>query len=328
MNLSEAYQALNLSENATEEEVKKAFKRQAAKLHPDVNKASDAEVQFKRINEAYQTISDKDNQGDLHWQGGGLNDIFSHFNNMGGFRRSHQQIETVDVQTTISFPESVLGTKKDIKFTRKVKCSSCNGAGETPLPNGCKKCNGKGKITKQQNNMIFIQDCDQCRGKIKKAPCKPCQSQGTAEAEVSLQVAIPGGIINGNILNLQRMGNFVGAFGLMDQFTDAHLHISVVPEAGLTLEGQDVVSTLELSLEEALTGCIKEVKTIINSQNITVPPLSKHKEEIIINNMGVNTMGNQRVILDVKYPADISQLLIALNEISNAVPNDSSSEVN
>jgi molecular chaperone DnaJ len=332
MNLNQAYQLLNLSTTASDEEVKKAFKKAAAKLHPDVNKAPDAEKKFKEINEAYQIIQEKDNVGKSHPFGNvgiNLQDIFSHMG-VNPFDRSNlRDTDIINLNTTISFAESILGVKKEIKYTRQVKCQPCNGNGEINLSNGCKKCNGKGKIIQQQNNMILVQDCDQCRGRTKKSSCKTCNAEGTIEAEANIQVAIPGGVIDGNILNLSAMGNYQGNFGAMEQYTDTHLYIEVIPEPNLSLQGLDVITTLDLTLAEALAGCKKQVATIKGDLEVSVPSRSRHKEEIIIPSLGVNGKGNERVILEVKYPDDLDPLLSLLimninaaNKTSNVAANE------
>lgn len=162
-----------------------------------------------------------------------------------------------------------------------------------------------------------MQTCSKCHGRTQKTICNSCGGKGMSEAEASVQVSIPGGIINGNILNLRGMGNYSGSFGPMDQYTDAHLHINVTPELELSLEKNDVIFTLELSLYEALVGCKKIAKTILGYQDIEVPPMSRNKDEVIISHLGVNKTGNQRVILDVKYPDDVSKLLETLNDFLN-----------
>jgi molecular chaperone DnaJ len=302
MNLKEAYATLELSEGASEAEAKKKFRELSKKFHPDVNKEADAEAKFKKINEAYQRIQ-KGEDDPVPMQSGGWG---SHVR-----RQQVIELENVEVNITISFKESVLGTKKDLKYQRQAKCQNCGGQGAVKLNNGCKKCGGKGQTVVRQGNMIAVTTCDQCYGRANLEECKPCSGQGLVHTDVSVNVSIPAGILNGTTLRLQGMGNFAGAMfmGLGDQYTDAFLHVAVTPEPGLSIEGQSVISHLTISLLDALRGCERSVKTIHGQKTAKIKPGTRNKEEVIIPHCGVGGIGDQRVILDVQYPKDTEKLI-------------------
>ena len=223
MKLSEAYKELEISEKSTPEEAKKAFKKLAAKFHPDVNKDPSSESRFKKINEAYQCVQDgRSNEREMQ----------------SGWNPFHRQqvieLENINLYLNIDFKESVLGCKKEIKYSRQAKCQSCNGDGEIKLNNGCKKCNGTGQTTLKQGGMIFMTTCHECAGRSNTESCKNCNASGSTNNDLTMQVSIPAGIINGNVLRLQGMGNYAGSvMGVMDQYTDAHCHIKVEPIPGL-----------------------------------------------------------------------------------------------
>ena len=319
MNLQEAYSILELSQGASQDEAKKKYRELTKKYHPDINKEPGAEDKFKKINEAYGCI-----------QSGKGTDIeepvftrnpFSGFgfNPFGNQRQRNYQPRHIQINETISFKESVFGCKKNISFNRKIKCPDCNGEGEQKLNNGCDKCHGIGTVTMRQGNMIFAMTCDKCGGMIKSQPCDKCNSTGAINSEASVEVNVPGGIRNGNILRLSGMGDFVGNFMSSEQHTDAHLLISVTPHPLLKLIDNDVVSTLTISLLESLTGCSKSIETLNGVQEIEIKPKSRNKEEVIIPKLGVNRIGSQRVIFDVQYPDDVSHLaefLSIKNEIT------------
>lgn len=296
MKSKEARQILEVSETSTKEEIKKQYKSLVKIWHPDINKDPEAEAKFKKINEAYDHLSSDKPEQDDFWG-----------NPFG--RQNIVQIENIDLYTTISFKESVQGCKRDLKFNRKCKCKNCHGQGQIAKNNGCAKCKGRGTIISQQGNMIMTRTCDKCYGRSSTESCKTCNADGFLESEVSINVSIPGGIFNQNVLRLGGMGHFIGYFGPLEQNTDAHLHITVTPEEGLSLEGLHVISNLELSLLDAIKGSKKTIKTINGDKEIEVKPMSRNKDEIIIPNLGVNSVGNQRVILDVRYPEDINKLL-------------------
>lgn len=310
MNFKEACSILEIPLGTSPEELKKKYRELTKKYHPDINKEAGAEDKFKKINEAYQVVStgkSTDRENVIHRQSG-----FNPFNPFDHFNRqqSHQRIVShIELHTTISFKDSVLGCQHELKFNRQTKCGDCDGQGEKILHNGCLKCNGMGTITGQRGNIIFQQTCDQCRGNHQTEPCTKCSMTGILDVESSVSVNIPGGIANNSILRLGGMGNYAGNMLGMDQYTDAHLHLHVTPDTDLSLQGTDVVSNLEISLLEALRGTTKNVKTILGESTIDIKPMSRNKDEVIISRMGVGRVGNQRVILDVKYPDDVNKLI-------------------
>lgn len=306
MNLKEAYSILEIPQTATPDEAKKKYRELTKKYHPDVNKEAGAEEKFKKINEAYQVVSSgkSTDREEMHWNNAAQNPFT-------GF--SQPMVDNISIHTTVSFKESVQGCKKEIKYNRKTKCKDCNGQGQTTLNNGCDKCGGRGQVTGRQGNMIFVQTCDKCYGRSQTLPCSACNMKGSVEAEASVNVTIPGGITDHNILRIAGMGHFAGyLFGQLEQNTDVHLHVRVTPEPGLRLEGTHVISNLEISLLEALQGCKKTVKTILGDKEIEIEPKSRHKDEVVIPHLGVNGVGDQKVILDVKYPSDVGSLINVL----------------
>lgn len=136
----------------------------------------------------------------------------------------------------------------------------------------------------------------------------------------SVNVSIPGGVVSGNVLRLQGMGHFMGSMMGMEQCSDVLLSLEVSPLEGLSLSGSDVIFTLPLTLCQAVSGVELSVPTIQGEQNVVIPPLSRHKEEVIMSGLGVSGTGNQRVILDVSYPDNISAILsettLSQNEIN------------
>lgn len=307
MNFKESCSILGIGTDASPEEAKKKYRELTKKFHPDVNKEAGAEEKFKQINQAYEQFQ----KGDTPEPQPGWHSPRGH----NPFRQTHvYEAENVNLYTSINFKESVLGCKKEMKFERDAKCRNCEGNGEVALNNGCKVCGGKGQVRSQRGNMVFVQTCTKCFGQTQMESCKDCSGKGSVHTDVSVHVSVPGGVVNGSVLRLQGMGNYVTHFMGMDQYTDAFLHITVVPESGLQLEGRDVVTTLHISLLEALRGCDKEVKTINGRNQVHIKPQSRNKDEIILKGLGVNKIGDQRVILDVQYPQDIDNLIHILEQ--------------
>jgi molecular chaperone DnaJ len=314
--LQEAYSVLDLPETSSPEEAKKKYRELTKLWHPDVNKSPEAEAKFKKINEAYQVVSSgKSSDREDQWPTSAPFNPFSHFANFGSQRMYDGS--PISVNLTISFLESVVGCEKEVKFNRLSKCTNCQGAGEYTQHNGCTACNGKGQVIQQNGGIIRIQNCPKCGGKVQKSSCGSCKAVGVIQMEASARVSIPGGVTNNDTLRLGGIGNYIGSFGPLEQHSDVHLHVKVTPQAGLSLEGTQVICTLELSLQEALQGCKKIVNSIDGFREIEVPPRARNKDEVIIPRLGVNRTGNQRIILDVKYPEDISQIIEVLNTSLN-----------
>jgi molecular chaperone DnaJ len=324
MNIREAYEMLGLSEGASPDEVKKSFRKLAAKYHPD-NKATGDEAKFKKLNEANQLIdSYKNAPPQNHFHGNGFDggfpfnvgDFFGGgFGNRQNPRQQQIYIEEIVIDANLSFKESVIGCKKDISYTKRTKCENCDGNGQVQLNNGCQKCGGRGMIVMQQGNFIVQKNCDACQGRVSTETCKPCNGEGATMQNVAHSISIPGGITDEKVLRVGGAGHFVGSFMGGDQYSNVHIRIHVKNEPGLSLDGDNVVSNVKLTLLEALVGTKKIVKTIDGETEINIPALSKNLEKVILQNLGVNRHGNQIVNLNIEYPKNTEKLIATLKDM-------------
>ena len=290
MNKSEAIKILELSSNnPSDEDIKKQYKSLVKKWHPDSNKDPSATEKIKNINEAFNYLKNNNNKQEFYIP------------------------QDITLSTTISFKESVLGTKKDISYKRDCKCSDCNGTGFLKNKN-CKNCNGDGIITHRQGNTIFTQTCFNCYN-FPKNPCGSC-SQGRQNVETALSISIPPGILNYNILRLQNMGNYIGN-NLFGEYTDVYLQVQVTQEPNMQIVENNVVSRYSIPLLDALKGSTLTVNTIDGPKDVNVPPKSKNNDQVIIPKLGVNYAGDHVIKLTVDYPEDVSQIIKILE--SNAI---------
>lgn len=330
MNSQEAKNILGLSGDCSDDEIKKSFRKLAAKFHPDRNKDPDAENQFKKVNEAFQTLTKPQSQQSQFdpFQGGGGNpfaDIFTHFGGFGGFggqrERSHPA-PPIQISVDLDFKESILGTKKNLKFKRNTRCESCVGQGSKQTNNGCVECGGSGRISRQTGNTIMFQTCKKCGGRQNPPiPCIDCSQKGIHESETEINLKIPGGVSNGGMMRLSGIGNFAGNFGNSPQHADVFVELKIAADPELRLENDQVVSDLKISLLEALEGCEKEVKTVLGNRKIEIPSLTKNKDMIMIEGVGVvkeRETGPQRVNLEIFYPEDPTLLIKTLKKISKS----------
>jgi molecular chaperone DnaJ len=325
MDIRAAYKLLEVSEDISDDDLKKAYKALALKYHPDRYKED--ETRFSKINEAYQAVQEYRSNPHTYspFQGfnGGFNinieDILGGFTNARSRKQASPNHSAINIDVNISFKEAIIGVLKEIEFDRFVKCDACNGQGLEFKSNGCTSCNGFGKIITNSNNMMFSQTCMKCFGRnIQNEKCPKCSAKGAIKSKVNTTINIPPGIVDNSILQIRGAGHYNGTSMFGETYTNVNVRIRVEKDDFLYLEDNNVICSINIALIEALKGCNKTVKTIDGNKEIIIPVLSKNNDEIKIKGLGVkNTDGAQIIKLNVLYPKD-TQSLIEHLEISNA----------
>jgi len=302
------YESLGLQKGATDEEIKKAFRQQAKKYHPDVNPGNKrAEERFKEINEAYEVLSDSDKKsrydqfghagvdpsygagsgyGGFGGFGGGmdfdLGDLFSSFFGGGGggsssrSRNAPRKGERVRVDAMITFEEAAFGCEKDITIMRVETCDGCYGSGcaEGATAEKCANCNGLGTVTSQQRTPFGVMqsssECPKCagRGKIIHQPCLKCKGLGLVRRSKTITVSIPAGIDNGQTISMRGQGN-AGANG--GEAGDLFVTIAVQKHALFQREGNSVLLEMPLTFVQATLGAEIEVPTLDGKVRYSIP---------------------------------------------------------
>ncbi len=323
----DCYELLGLQKGATEQDIKRSYRKLAAKYHPDVNKDADAEDKFKEISEAYEILSDpqKRTQYDQFghdafsggqsgygggspfgggFQGGGYEDIFdSFFGGGGGFggqsrRPSGPKVgRDVEVQIKLSFRESVEGLTKTIKFSANEECSFCEGRGEAKnsKSKSCGTCHGSGQVTgRQQTPFGIIQTqmvCSKCEGvgKIPENPCRKCDGKGRKMGERKVEVKIPAGVFDGALLRIARKGE---AGEKNAQAGDLLLHISVSSSHKFRREGDDIHTDLSIHAFQAILGTEAEIETVHGISKIKIPAHTAHGKALRIRGQGMPKIGS------------------------------------
>jgi len=323
MNPDQAFEILGLDkENSSADEINKAFRKLGIKYHPDVNKDPDAEKKFKEINEAKTVALDfLENPGKYNPQFPGFNGFdFSGFNpfadlfNHSNFQRQ-REVHNVSIAETITFEESILGCDKEIEFRRDVKCTVCNGEAGKKKSNGCKDCNGFGQKTVRQGNMTFAAPCQTCRGRnVKFDNCTNCNGKGVKPELKKLNIKIPAGIETGNILSLNQAGNFAQTSPMGDFYSNVHIHLSVKPHATFKKVDNDVVTSMNISLLDALKGLKINVPTVYGDKELNIFKNVKNKDLISIKNCGVKNKGDHVVEINIDYPKDTESLIELLEK--------------
>lgn len=317
MNRQEAYKILGLNDGASKDEVKKQFRKLAAKYHPDVCKEPGAEDKFKEINKANEILSKDESTYyeefvDVPFTNRppvGFNPFFNFFSDFEKNTPRSVKRPLLQCQVDLSFIESVIGCKKEIDVNKFFMCESCKGACVITSDNICSICSGKGKkVTNRKTavgNITTVESCGACfgigRGVV---PCSGCNGEGSVQKNVKYKVTIQPGVQNGTILRLHGVGNFSGL-----AYSDIHVIINVQKEENMKLVGVNIMSELDIDLLEALEGVTKQVKTIDGDKDLVIPKLTKNKDQLSISGLGVPNSGNHIFNINVKYPEEIDGLI-------------------
>ena len=342
--MTDYYEILGVSKDAGKDEIKSAFRKKARTLHPDVNKAPDAEEKFKELGKAYETLMDDNKRATYDRYGedglknagfdtggpfaggfGDLNDIFnSFFGGMGGFGFGgrpdpNAPVEGDDLRLDIEidFEQAVFGCEKEIKFDHLELCPSCNGTGaeKGSQPVTCPTCHGSGQVKQVMRtplgSIAQIVTCPDCHGAGKKItnPCKACRGQGKVQKEKKLNIKIPAGVDNMSKIRVSHEGD-AGTNG--GPAGDLYVVLHVKSSDYFKREGNDVYSRLDISPAQAALGDEVIVKTLDGEQKITVQAGVQSGNSIKIKGAGVpfiarpSQRGDHIVIVAVKTPTKLS----------------------
>lgn len=326
MNLDQAYQILGVNKDTSEEDLKKVYKKQLAKMHPDVNKEKDAEAKFKEVQAAYQTITNKDAQNQSSGFGGSgfsdfMHDPFEWIRGGGGFHNTEESgksfsFEPLTIHLTLTFIEAVEGVTKTISITRNAFCDSCQGSGGTKSKNKCGTCKGTGGQKQSMGPLEFTISCHKCNGTgYKPDDCKTCKGNGYVSKTAEASLPLPGGLITNQTLQVSNAGHASTRGG--KHYAPLLLHITVIEHPTMKIQETNVVSNLKLSLLEALEGTTKEVETIKGKKSVKIPAQSKHGEQISLPKLGVKHhrgTGQHIITLKIEYPKDLTNLINTLKK--------------
>lgn len=341
--MTDYYEILGVSKDASKDEIKSAFRKKARTLHPDVNKAPDAEEKFKELGKAYETLMDDNKRATYDRYGedglknagfdtggpfaggfGDLNDIFNSFFGMGGFGFGgrpdpNAPVEGDDLRLDIEidFEQAVFGCEKEIKFDHLELCPSCNGTGaeKGSQPVTCPTCHGSGQVKQVMRtplgSIAQIVTCPDCHGAGKKItnPCKACRGQGKLQKEKKINIKIPAGVDNMSKIRVSHEGD-AGTNG--GPAGDLYVVLHVKSSDYFKREGNDVYSRIDITPSQAALGDEVIVKTLDGDQKITVQAGVQSGNSIKIKGAGVpyiarpSQRGDHIVVVAVKTPLKLS----------------------
>jgi molecular chaperone DnaJ len=307
--VSDHYEVLGVPRDATEEQIKKAYRKLARELHPDVNPEPEAQEKFKLVTHAYEVLIDVEQRrnydmGGSNPFGGGANfgfgDIFDSFFGGGqrGPRSREQRGEDALLRIELTLQEAVFGVSKSIDIETAVLCESCNGSCCQPGTDlrTCDVCGGLGQISRQVRsllgNVMTSQPCNACRGfgRVVENPCVSCRGQGRVRATRSLDLNIPGGVEDGLRLQLSGQGE-VGFAGGPNG--DIYLDIKVREDEVFSRSGDDLTCVLTVPMHEAALGCQVQIDTFDGKVDLEVAPGTQSGDLITIKGKGSQKLRHQ-----------------------------------
>ena len=340
MNNTEYYDRLGLSKDASQDEIKRAYRKLSKKYHPDINKEPGAEEKYKEILEAYETLSDAqkraaydqygpDGANGFGGQGsfggfdggagfGGFEDIFLSFFGGGATRNPNAPRQGDDLQyrVNLSFEEAVFGAEKEIHYNREVTCKTCSGSGAKPgtSPVTCGRCHGHGVInvdTQTPLGMMRRQvTCDVCHGTGQeiKDPCQTCRGTGREKQSHTVSVKIPAGVETGQQIRLAGQGE-AGFNG--GPYGDLFVVINVNPSDKFTRDGSTIYYTLNISFVQAALGDTVEVPTVHGNVEMVIPAGTQTGKTFRLKGKGAprlrgGSQGDQLVTVKIVTPTKLN----------------------
>jgi len=290
------YEILGVEHSASDDEIKKSYRKLAMQYHPDRNPDNaEAEERFKEAAEAYEVLSDPEKREIYNRYGheglngtgyrgfSGFEDIFSSFGDIFGdvfgfgpgrsrSRTSARAGADLRYDLRISFMDAALGTKTEITLEKYTRCPSCSGSGCAPgtSPQVCSRCQGRGQVTQSSGFFSISSTCPQCRGQgmIITTPCPECAGIGKVKASKTVQLKIPAGVETGSRLRLRgegEEGDFGGPNG------DLYVFIETEPHEFFERNGDDLYCQLPITFVQAALGSNVEVRTLEGSEKLKIP---------------------------------------------------------
>ena len=327
------YELLGVSRDASEEEIKKAYRKLALQYHPDRNpEDKQSEEKFKEVSEAYQILSDPEKRAKYDQYGhaafgdgspfpGGFDftagfedvfgDIFGEFFG-GGARRARGRGDDLRYNLTLKFEEAVFGTEKKIKIPRHGPCETCHGSGAKAgmAPQTCPTCRGRGQVSFQQGFFSVSRTCSQCHGQgtIVKDPCGNCRGSGRLRNLHTLNVKIPGGVDTGSRLKLRNEGESAPAGGAPG---DLYVVIQVEPHPIFIRENLDILCDVPISIAQATLGAEIDVPTLNGKVKMKIPAGTQSGKVFRMKGKGINDVqgyhqGDQHVRVSVETPTHLT----------------------
>lgn len=338
------YEVLGVRRDASQQDIKKAFRQLARANHPDVNSDPEAERRFKEITLAYETLSDpaKRQRYDMFGGQGLSRDMFSFLGDMDeifeaffgapfGRTRSRSRYVTrtrqgadLHLVLDLAFEEAAFGARKSVEVERRTRCERCGGTGAEPgtSPSRCARCDGRGEISDVRRSVfgtvMTSRACDTCRGtgEVIASPCSECRGDGRVRTTQNIDVDIPAGVSDGMDLRIEGRGEEGPKGGPPG---DLYITLRVAPHPVFERRGSDLSAVLELPVTQALLGAEVEVATLDGTETVRLAPGTRSGTVLRLGGRGVPNLGRRGrgdlyLEIDLLVPTGMSKKERALVE--------------
>lgn len=340
MSKRDYYEVLGIDKNASDDQIKKAYRSLAKRYHPDLNPDNaEAEAKFKEVNEAYEILSDSDKkskydrfghagvdpQAGGYGQGfGGFGDIFEDIFDIfgggysrGGRRNGPTRGADLRYDLRLDFKEAIFGVEKEIQIRRTENCEACGGTGAKPgtSKETCPTCHGRGEVRYAQQTPLgqFVRTttCEECHGtgEIIKEKCRQCEGSGKQIKTKKLKVKVPAGVDNGSIISMREQGESGSQGGPSG---DLYIYINVINDTVFKRKGNNIYLTVPISFAEAALGAEISIPTLEGITDFIIPEGTQTGTEFRLKNMGVpNVKGYGRgdlfFTVQVQVPTNLNE---------------------
>lgn len=330
--MADHYEVLGVARDASADEIKKAYRRLARELHPDVNPSEDAAERFKEVTHAYDVLSDPEQRQryDLGDQGGfggfgggqgfgGFGDIFETFFGGGGQQGPRSRAERGQdalLRVDVDLAEVMFGAHKELQVDTAIRCETCEGSCCQPgtEPVRCDVCGGRGVIQRQVRsilgNVVTNHPCGSCRGfgTTIPAPCITCQGQGRVRASRTVEVDVPSGVETGMRIKMPGSGEAGPAGGPNG---DLYLEVKVRHHDVFSRNGDDLLCTLEVSMADAILGKTVQLDALDGPVSVEIKPGTSGGDVLTIKDRGITHLrsekrGELKVGIHVLMPTKLS----------------------
>ncbi len=330
------YELLGVERSATEDELKRSYRRLARELHPDANGGDpESEARFKEITVAYETLRDPERRrrydlfgadgarsagpGGADGFAGGLGDLFDAFfggSPFGGARQGGQRRgDDIELVLELSFEEAVFGAEKTVSLREQVVCSTCTGSGAQPGTSSerCTDCAGSGQVRRMRQSIlgqvVTTSPCPRCQGlgEIVSSPCRDCRGEGRRLEERSVRVDVPAGVDEGTTLRIPGAGGAPRRGGASG---DCYVHLRVARHERFERSGSDLVTELHIAFTQAALGAEIELETLDGTETIEVPAGTQSGRVVRLRQRGApHVRGRGRGDLHVRLVVDTPSAL-------------------